>query len=138
VATTTVVERLRAKIGAAGAPVGMTVEAGHVRRFCEAIGDPSPRWREEAPPTFLVSFGRSLPDLPEALEYGRGWLNGGDRFELSKPVRIGDTITARTTLKDAYEKDGRSGPMLFLVTETVCTDQDGGTVAVITGTRIRR
>lgn len=116
----------------------MTVEAGHVRRFCEAIGDPSPRWREEAPPTFLVAFGRALPNLPEALEYGQGWLNGGDGFDLSKAARVGDNITATTTLKDVYEKEGRSGRMLFLVTETVCTNQEGSTVAVITGTRIRR
>lgn len=136
-ATTTVVERLRAKIGQAGPPATLTVEAGHVRRFCEAIGDANPRWREEAPPTFLVAFGRALPNLPEALEYGKGWLNGGDHFEYSGPVRIGDTITARTTLKDAFEKEGRSGRMLFLITETECTNQQGAAVAVVTGTRIR-
>lgn len=136
-ATAMVVERLRAKIGTTGPAATMRVEAGHVGRFCEAIGDTNPRWREEAPPTFLVAFGRALPNLPEALEYGKGWLNGGDRFEYSRPVRVGDTITARTTLKDAYEKEGRSGRMLFLITETLCTNQEGAAAVVITGTRIR-
>jgi len=138
VTATDVVEKVRARIGEVSAPVTMTVEAGHLRRWCEAIGDPNPRWREEAPPTFLAAMGAELPRVAEALEYGQGWLNGGDAFEYARPVRPGDQITARTRLVDAYEKQGKSGSMLFLVTETVFTDPKGATVASIRGTRIRR
>lgn len=135
---TEVVSRIRARVGEESAPVECTIEAGHLRRWCEAIGDPNPRWREEAPPTFLVALVGGSLNLLEALDYGRGWLNGGDSFEYFEPVRVGDVLVARRRLVDVYEKEGRSGRMLFLVIETVFTDQSGRAVGVLRGTRIRR
>jgi MaoC dehydratase-like protein len=138
VSATDVLDRVKARVGWQSEPVTEVIEAGHVRRFCEAIGDSNPRWKEEAPPTFLVALGSETPQIPEVLEYGKGWLNGGDRFEYLKPVRIGDTITARTTFTDAFEKQGGSGNLLFLIFDTEYRNQDGDTVARIRGTRIRR
>ena len=134
----TIVDRLKAKVGWSGAERVTTIEAGHLRRFCEAIGDDDPRWREEAPPTFVVALGSETPPLPEALEYGKGWLNGGDAFEYLEPVRVGDTITSRTSLVDAYEKQGGSGGLLFLITETEYVNQHGRVAVRNRGTRIRR
>jgi hypothetical protein len=132
------VESVRARIGWEGEPRTTLVEAGHVRRFCEAIGDPNPRWGEEAPPTFVVALAGETPQIPEALAYGRGWLNGGDRFEYMEPIRIGDTITSRTRLVDAYEKQGGSGSLLFLVMDTEHRNQEGRVAVRVRGTRIRR
>ncbi len=131
-------EKAHTRIGFAGPERKSAVEAGHLRRWCEAIGDPNPRWREEAPPTFLAALGAETLEFPEALAYGSGWLNGGDRFEYREPVRAGDTVTCRTTLSDVYEKEGSAGPMLFLVTETRFHNQHGRHVGTVTGTRIRR
>jgi len=114
------------------------VEAGHLRRFCEAIGDPNPRWREEAPPTFLVALGSETPEIPDVLEYGQGWLNGGDRFEYLEPVRIGDTITSRTRFAEAFEKRGGSGNLLFVIFDTEFRNQHGRVAVRYRGTRIRR
>ena len=133
-----VVEKLRSRIGWEGEEKVNAIEAGHVRRFCEAIGDDDPRWREEAPPTFVVALGSEIPPMPEALEYGKGWLNGGDRFEYLEPIRIGDTIRTRTRLADVYEKQGSSGGLLFLITETEYVNQHGRTAVRVRGTRIRR
>jgi N-terminal half of MaoC dehydratase len=133
-----VVEKLRSRIGWESEEKVNVIEAGHVRRFCEAIGDDDPRWREEAPPTFVVALGSEIPPMPEALEYGIGWLNGGDRFEYLEPIRIGDTIRTRTRLVDVYEKQGSSGGLLFLVTETEYVNQHGRTAVRVRGTRIRR
>ena len=133
-----VVERLRTRLGREGVESVHVVEAGHVRRFCEAIGDGDPRWREQAPPTFVVALGAETPELPEALEYGQGWLNGGDRFEYLEPVRVGDTIRVRSRLVDVYEKRGRSGDLLFLVFETEYVNQHGRVAVRVRGTRIRR
>jgi len=138
VSGSTIVDRLKAKVGWTGGERVTTVEAGHVRRFCKAIGDDDPRWHEEAPPTFVVALGSETPPLAEALEYGRGWLNGGDAFEYLEPVRIGDTITSRTSLLDVYEKQGGSGGLLFLITETEYVNQNGRVAVRIRGTRIRR
>ena len=137
-AATDLVERVKARIGWRGPEQVSVVEAGHVRRFCEAIGDGDPHWREEAPPTFVVALGSETPQIPEALEYGRGWLNGGDRFEYLEPVRVGDRITTRTALTDAYEKTGSSGSLLFLVFDTEYVNQHGRIAVRVRGTRIRR
>ena len=133
-----VVDRIKARIGVAGPPVSATVEAGHLKRFCEAIGDPNPRWLEEAPPTFLVALASTSYHLPEAEEYGKGWLNGGNRFEYIEPVRVGDRITATGKVADVYEKGGGSGALLFIIFETEYVNQHGRTVARLRGTAIRR
>jgi hypothetical protein len=132
------VRRVRARIGWRGEEQENVVEAGHVRRFCEAIGDEDPRWLKEAPPTFVVALSADIPPVPEALEYGKGWLNGGDRFEYLEPIRIGDVIRSRTVLSDVYEKQGSSGSLLFLVFDTEYLNQHGRTAVRVRGTRIRR
>jgi hypothetical protein len=135
---TSIVERLRERIGVKSPPVTATVEAGHLRRFAEAIGDPNPRWMNEAPPTFLVALAPVSLHLAEAEEYGQGWLNGGNRFEHLEPVRVGDQITATGKVAEVYEKTGSSGAMLFIVFETEYVNQHGSTVARLRGTAIRR
>jgi hypothetical protein len=131
-------ERLKSRIGWRGEEQANLVEAGHVRRFCEAIGDDDPQWRVEAPPTFVVALGTETPQIPEALEYGKGWLNGGDRFEYLEPIRIGDEIRTRTVLTDLYEKQGGSGSLLFLIFDTEYVNQHDRVAVRVRGTRIRR
>jgi hypothetical protein len=131
-------ERAKSRIGWRGEEQVNLVEAGHVRRFCEAIGDDDPRWLKEAPPTFVVALGTETPQIPEALEYGKGWLNGGDRFEYLEPIRIGDEIRTRTVLNDVYEKQGGSGGLLFLIFDTEYVNQHDRVAVRVRGTRIRR
>jgi hypothetical protein len=136
--TTSVIERLRARIGIAAPSTEAAVEAGHLKRFVEAIGDPNPRWTKEAPPTFLVALVPVSMHLEEAEEYGKGWLNGGNRFEYMEPVKVGDRITATGRVADVYEKAGGSGSLLFIIFETEYVNQHGRTVARLRGTAIRR
>jgi acyl dehydratase len=133
-----VVERLRARIGKDGSSAEATVEPGHLKRFAEAIGDPNPRWSKEAPPTFLVALSPAAYHLEEAEEYGKGWLNGGNRFEYFEAVRVGDRITATSRVADVYEKTGSSGSLLFIIFETDYVNQHGRKVARLRGTAIRR
>jgi hypothetical protein len=136
--TASVIVRLRERIGVDGPAVTTKVEAGHVRRFVEAIGDPNPRWTTQTPPTFLVALAPVSLHLAEAEEYGKGWLNGGNSFEYMMPVSVGDEITARGRVADVYEKEGSSGNLLFIIFETDYTNQRGDLVARLRGTMIRR
>jgi hypothetical protein len=136
--TTSIIERLRARIGVDAPATEAVVEAGHLKRFAEAIGDPNPRWLREAPPTFLVALAPAMLHLAEAEEYGKGWLNGGNRFEYYEPVRVGDRVTATGRVADVYEKTGSSGSLLFIIFETAYTNQRGKLVARLRGTAIRR
>jgi len=132
------VERVKTRIGVDGPEVTAPVEAGHVRRFVEAIGDRNPRWAQEAPPTFLVALAPASVHLNDAEDYGQGWLNGGNRFEYFAPVLIGDQITARGRIVDVFDKAGSTGNLLFIVFETDYTNQRGELVARLRGTMIRR
>src|ERR1700704_6087286 len=137
-ATPSVVDRLRARIGTPGPPTSAVVEAAQLKRFAEAIGDSYPRWLTEAPPTFLVALAPVSAHLPEAEEYGTGWLNGGNRFEYMEPVKVGEEITAIGNVVDVYEKTGSTGNLLFIVFETEYFNRHGRTVARLRGTAIRR
>jgi len=63
-------------------------------------------------------------------EPGRRGLNGGQRNRYFAPIRPGDVITSVVMLADAYEKQGRLGPMLFLVDEARWTNQRGELVRI--------
>ena len=132
------IDRIKTRIGVDGPDVTAPVEAGHVRRFVEAIGDPNPRWTREAPPTFLVALAPVSLHLSDAEDYGQGWLNGGNRFEYFAPVMIGDQITSKGRVVDVFDKAGSSGNMLFIIFETDYTNQRGELVAKVRGTMIRR
>jgi hypothetical protein len=136
--STSVLERMRERIGQSGPSSEALVEAGHLKRFAEAIGDPNPRWTKEAPPTFLVALVPVSMHMEEAEAYGKGWLNGGNRFEYFEPVKVGDRITATGRIVDVFEKTGGSGSLLFIVVQTDYVNQDGRTVARLRGTTIRR
>ena len=132
------IDRIKTRIGVDGPEFTAAVEAGHVRRFVEAIGDSNPRWTREAPPTFLVALAPVSLHLSDAEEYGKGWLNGGNRFEYFAPVMIGDQITSKGRVVDVFDKAGSSGNMLFIIFETDYTNQRGELVAKVRGTMIRR
>jgi hypothetical protein len=136
--TAWVIDKIKTRIGVDGPEVTALVEAGHVTRFAEAIGDPNPRWTKEAPPTFLVALAPVSVHMSDAEEFGTGWLNGGNRFEYFAPVMIGDQITAKGRVVDVYDKAGSSGNLLFIVFETDYTNQRGTRVARLRGTMIRR
>jgi acyl dehydratase len=125
-------------------PYTVTVERGKIKEFARAIGDLSPFYLDDrvgrasewgdiiAPPTFLTTFrdegetGGMLRDL--GVDIGR-ILHGEQEFEYWKPIRPGETYLCRGKVLDVYEKTGRSGPMAFVVRETVVTDADNDIVA---------
>ena len=138
ITTAEAIDRIKTRIGVDGPPFTTLVEAGQVRRFAEAISDPNPRWEKEAPPTFLVALAPPSVHLSDAEDYGKGWLNGGNRFEYFAPVMMGDQITAKGRIVDVYDKPGSSGNLLFIIFETDYTNQRGERVARLRGTAIRR
>ena len=58
-------------------------------------------------------------------------LHGEQEFELRRPLKPGDTLLCRSRILDIYEKTGRSGPMGFVVRETVATDRTGEIVGAM-------
>ena len=74
-----------------------------------------------------------VPPLPT-----RRAMAGETSVVLGEPVLAGDTITVRKRLAEMYEKEGRSGPLVFVVMEFTFTNQRGELVATENFTRIYR
>ena len=135
-----IVEHLRRRIGWQSEPTLHVIEAGSLRRWAEATGESDPRWREEAPPTYFASLRPDIWDaaVPEALRFGKQWLNGGDRYKYARPARVGDAVRVQTRLVDVSSKAGRSGNLLILEYETRFEAANGEILCTIEGTIIRR
>jgi acyl dehydratase len=85
-----------------------------IAEFADAIGDPSPVYRDPAaaraaghpdviaPPTFaiVISMAASqtaIADPGLGLDYARV-VHGDQRFEYARPIMAGDVVTAQTTI----------------------------------------
>lgn len=114
----------RSLIGKESPEVVFEVERGAIRKFAEAIGDPTPEYQrgEIAPPTFPTTFRIPIPGL--SLELSRV-LHGEQEYAFQRPIRAGDRLRCKTRVVDVYEKEGRLGKMTFLVTEIEGRDEEG-------------
>jgi len=138
---------LRERIGSRSTAIQYFIDEGSIRYFADSIMDPDPRYRPEtrhprgdctglvAPATFFGSATglRGIPagdartmsalDLP----FPSGWANlaTGDEFEFYSPVTAGMTLMAHERLLDTYEKQGRSGRLIFYDIEKVFARSDG-------------
>jgi acyl dehydratase len=91
-----------------------------------------------APPTLCNLFvdGLKRPDIQ--LTFGNVGLFASQAIENVSPIRPGDTLEAKTYLKEVYEKTGRSGKMVFVVWETRFTNQHGDTAVLVRDAFVRR
>lgn len=146
-------EEITSYIGRAGEVMILEVEKGAVRKYADAVDNRNPLyWDEEyarnsryrsliAPPGFFgwpTSWGsggmltfEAMRELSAALnEAGfRRVLDGAIEFEFFQPIRAGDTLAALSVIKDIKEREGKSGKMAFVITETTFTNQKGDVVA---------
>ncbi len=112
------------------------VERRHLRDYRRAIGaDPD---GTEVPATITACFLTEPPTMPEALAYGMGWINGGDRFEVHRPLQLGDAVTSQLTFTAVEEKKGRTGTLALLTFVTEFRLPDGTLAVRHVGTRVRR
>jgi len=137
------------------------VTARDIRRFAQAIGEVNPLYLGEddvetvertalvAPPLFCQVFSyedvpvSQLPADGSPVELdvpipARRAVGGASSYDIFQPVKAGDTITARSTLRDVFTKQGRSGRLFFIVVETQFSNQNDRQVARETATYIKR
>lgn len=111
----------------------VTVE--EIRGYAASLGETHPAYfapEPIAPPTFCVKFrGKRFlhPALPRHA-FVRG-LDAGKDIQFGEPIRAGDVIHTSNVLHEIYEKTGRSGSMVFVVSRQTMTNQRGERVAVI-------
>jgi acyl dehydratase len=114
-------------VGRRSEPVKNLVERGAVRKFAEAIADPSPLYVDEEAAR-RSRYGRLLapPTFPRTFDYGAieglelpkaGMIHGEFRIAYERPLFVGDEVMCRVELKDSYDRRGRRGLLGFLVFE---------------------
>ncbi len=80
-----------------------------------------------------VSIDKLLPKLP--LERA---MAGGLNITYHDRIRPGDVLIGRRTLTDLYEKEGRSGPIIFYEVVLEVSREDGSPVITEKTTRLLR
>ena len=159
-----ITDEVRAWIGREAPVWTSEVTALDVHRFAVATDDRDPRYCDEelgkqsrhggliAPPLFYMApLTEPVPESelrPDGLPYeGRfpipptslpRLMDGGTEIEFFVPIRVGDTLTARSKIVDIYQKEGRSGPLIFVVRETRYTNQNNALVLIEKGASILR
>jgi MaoC dehydratase-like protein len=102
----------RSRTGGTVAPPAFPVHA--FRRPPNALDDPLDN---RSDPEFDGTgrfMRQGLPKVPVPLS---GILNGGYEYEFFSYARVGERILARSTYRDIYQRQGKSGPMVLVVIE---------------------
>jgi acyl dehydratase len=121
-----------------------------IAEFADAIGDPSPLYRDReaaraagypdviAPPTFAIvismaSSGRAVAGKDLGLNYAMV-VHGEQRFEYSRPLHAGDVVVAQSTIADIRD----AGRNAMLTTRTDIATTDGEHVCTAHSTLVER
>ncbi len=123
------IKQLEPLVGREFGPDVYFIEKGMVERFMEATGDDDQRWKEETPPTFPIVLvpKQLLHELYNAPIPLPRFLNGGNEYTYSRPIRAGDTISVYAKLRGVEEKYGKSGRVIVMRTEQEYINQRGET-----------
>ena len=76
-------------------------------------------------PPFVMggTFSQHVP------RFGKQGFDAGKDVEFVAPIRPGDEITLSSSVKEIYDKTGRSGTMVFVVVRSTLRNQKGEVVA---------
>ena len=126
------IEKLKSMVGVGWEPREYSIEREMVRRFCHAVGDTNPKWRDGmiAPPTFVLGIGfeQFVDDLLNIVAFNTVLMAGTD-IECHQPMKTGDVITAVFEISGLREREGENGKMAFLTFQSTCKNQKGELVA---------
>lgn len=150
--TSVLSDELLATIGRQGEPVRELVTRRDIRKYAIATGNRQRKYLDgdQAPPMFHVALFWDVVELDELSPDGvsidgllpkfplEKAMAGGLHIEYHRPVYPGDWLTARRTLSNIYEKQGRSGPLIFYEVDMTIEDDEGNLVIHEKTTRILR
>lgn len=143
---------LLANIGRQSEPQREIVTRRDIRKYAIATNNPQRKYLDgdQAPPMFHVPLfwdvvpldqlspdGVSIDTLLPKFPLERA-MAGGLEIEYLRPIVPGDWLTATRTLTDIYEKEGRSGPLIFYEVVMEIRNDNGELVIREKTTRILR
>ncbi len=145
-------EELLSNIGKQSEPHRELVTRRDIRKYAIATDNRQRKYLDgdQAPPMFHVALFWDVVELDKLSPDGvsidillpkfplEKAMAGGLNIEYHKPVHPGDWLTATRTLTDIYEKEGRSGPLIFYEVVMDIVNDDGDLVIREKTTRILR
>jgi hydroxyacyl-ACP dehydratase HTD2-like protein with hotdog domain len=159
-----ITDEIRSWIGRETPPWTIEATKLDLKRFAVATDDLNPLYFDEeyarnsrhgdiiAPPLFYMApLTNPVPESelrPDGLPYEGKFpipptplprlMDGGTEIEFFLPIRVGDTLTGRSKIVDIYQKEGRTGPLIFVAREARFTNQRGELVLIEKGASILR
>ena len=108
-------------------PLYTDSELAQKSRFGGLMCPPLATWKDIAPPIGYFGAGQES-HFQVPLPFNSYGLNGGSDWQFLRPCFTGDWITRHFRVLDIYEKQGRSGPLVFIVRQETQTNQSGQVV----------
>ena len=106
-------------------------------RFGGLLCPPLATWKDIAPPIGFFGAGQeSHFEVP--LPFNSYGLNGGSDWQFLRPAYVGAWITRQFRIRDIFEKQGRTGPLVFVVRQETLTDQENRKISVADRVSIHR
>lgn len=143
---------IKSWIGRSAEPVSVDISRRDIVKYAIATDQTRQAYLDgdEAPPMFVFGLFKPLvamaelgpdgiaptsfsPDLPL-----KRTMAGGTKMKIHRAIRPGETLIGTQVLVDIFEKDGRQGPLIFVVNELRITTSAGEPVMEEIQTRIAR
>ncbi|MEM7015959.1 MAG: MaoC family dehydratase N-terminal domain-containing protein [Pseudomonadota bacterium] len=143
----------RAWIGQEEPPVTVEVSRRDIQKYSSATEQTQEKYinGDEAPPMFVFNLLSNIPALsalrPDGLMRSttpgpnlplKRIMAGGTELHIHRPIRPGDVLVGTRKMVDIYEKEGKSGPLIFTVNKLSITTSDNEPVMEEIQTAIAR
>lgn len=143
----------KAWIGQAEDPVTVEISRRDIQKYAAATEQLQEKYQtgDEAPPMFIFNLFSDIPRMDQLRHDGlaRGGASGpklplkrimagGTEIRQHRAIKPGDVLTGTRRLVDMYEKEGSSGPLIFMVRELSIINSNGEAVMEEIQTSIAR
>jgi len=105
-------------------PLYVDPEYAERSRFGGLLCPPLATWKDITPPIGYFGAGQES-HFQVPLPFNSYGLNGGSDWQFLRPAYAGEWITRRFRILDIYERQGRSGPLVFVVRQEFQANQHG-------------
>ena len=149
---TLLTEAHRSFIGTEVSSVTVEVTRRDIQKYASATQQVQPKYLrgDEAPVMFIFNLFNEIPELdslgPDGLAVNvngpelplKRVMAGGTELTQYRPIKPGDQLVGSRKIIDIHEKEGRSGPLIFVVRELMIHTVLGEPVMQEIQTRIVR
>ena len=120
-------------------PNPLYVDPAYARksRFAGLLCPPLATWKDITPPIGYFGAGQES-HFQVPLPFNSYGLNGGSDWQFLRPAYVDTWVTRQFRVLDIFEKQGRSGPLVFVVRQETQTNQHGQAISVAKRVSIHR